>query len=133
MAHIAKGPSAFLGTCALEIQTIGVCYHLIQGECHKGGVRERHGDVLSYKITYKLLRITSTFSERALERLCKPNPTPQGEMEHGDTNWNGMWRTGWDSNPRRSFPLTPLAGERLKPLGHLSTQRVTMLFVSIQG
>ena len=100
---------------------LGVCYHLIQGECHKGVVRERHGDVISYQITYKLLRITSTFSERAFQGLCKPNPTPQGEMEHGDTNWNGIWRTGWDSNPRRSFPLTPLAGERLKPLGHLST------------
>ena len=94
MAHIAKGPGTFLGSCALEIQTIGVRYHFIQGERHKGVVRERHGDVLSYKITYKLLRITSTFSERAFQGLCKPNTTPQGEMERCDTNWNGIWRTG---------------------------------------
>ena len=32
----------------------------------------------------------------------------------------GYWRTGWDSNPRRALTLTPLAGERLQPLGHLS-------------
>ena len=103
MWHIAKGPGTFLGSCALEIQTIGICYHLIQGERHKGIVRERHGNVLSYKITYKLLRITSTFSERAIEGLCKPNPTPQGEMEHGDTNWNGIWRT--DPLPHSSVSL----------------------------
>ncbi len=30
------------------------------------------------------------------------------------------WRRGRDSNPRSGFPLTPLAGERLRPLGHLS-------------
>ena len=31
------------------------------------------------------------------------------------------WRRGRDSNPRRGYkPLTPLAGERLQPLGHLS-------------
>ncbi len=33
----------------------------------------------------------------------------------------GKWRRGWDSNPRWSYqPHTPLAGERLQPLGHLS-------------
>ena len=32
-----------------------------------------------------------------------------------------MWRRRWDSNPRTSFPVTPLAGERLRPLGHVST------------
>ena len=31
------------------------------------------------------------------------------------------WRRGRDSNPRWSYkPHTPLAGERLQPLGHLS-------------
>tara|TARA_Y100001968_G_C18723308_1_gene421153 strand:+ start:108 stop:329 length:222 start_codon:yes stop_codon:yes gene_type:complete len=30
----------------------------------------------------------------ACQGLCKLNPTPQGKMEHGDTNWNGIWRTG---------------------------------------
>ena len=33
----------------------------------------------------------------------------------------GNWRTGRDSNPRDGYPPTPLAGERLRPLGHLST------------
>ena len=30
------------------------------------------------------------------------------------------WRRRRDSNPRGSFPPTPLAGERLRPLGHVS-------------
>src|SRR5690606_4961709 len=30
------------------------------------------------------------------------------------------WRRGWDSNPRGPSEPTPLAGERLRPLGHLS-------------
>lgn len=30
------------------------------------------------------------------------------------------WRRGWDSNPRYHLWYTPLAGERLRPLGHLS-------------
>lgn len=32
----------------------------------------------------------------------------------------GKWRRRWDSNPRDGFPPTPLAGERLRPLGHVS-------------
>jgi hypothetical protein len=31
-----------------------------------------------------------------------------------------LWRRRWDSNPRDGFPSTPLAGERLRPLGHVS-------------
>lgn len=34
----------------------------------------------------------------------------------------GSWRRGWDSNPRYRLRYTPLAGERLRPLGHLSTR-----------
>src|SRR6202035_943665 len=30
------------------------------------------------------------------------------------------WRRERDSNPRRALTLTPLAGVRLRPLGHLS-------------
>ena len=30
------------------------------------------------------------------------------------------WRREWDSNPRKSFPLTRFPSVRLKPLGHLS-------------
>ena len=34
---------------------------------------------------------------------------------------HSKWRWGRDSNPRYSFwPYTPLAGERLQPLGHLT-------------
>ena len=33
------------------------------------------------------------------------------------------WRRRWDSNPRGGFPPTPLAGERLRPLGHVSADR----------
>ncbi len=34
--------------------------------------------------------------------------------------YKGKWRRGRDSNPRDSYPPTPLAGARLQPLGHLS-------------
>lgn len=43
------------------------------------------------------------------------------------------WRTGWDSNPREGCPSTPLAGERLQPLGHLSIYPCIMRFISNQG
>ena len=33
------------------------------------------------------------------------------------------WRRRRDSNPRDGFPSTPLAGERLRPLGHVSAGR----------
>lgn len=35
-------------------------------------------------------------------------------------NENGGWRRRRDSNPRNGLPFTPLAGERLRPLGHVS-------------
>ena len=39
--------------------------------------------------------------------------------DHG--KGNAPWRRGRDSNPRGGdYPPTPLAGERLRPLGHLS-------------
>src|SRR5687767_13024618 len=35
-----------------------------------------------------------------------------------------LWRRRWDSNPRCRFcPHTPLAGEHLRPLGHVSLAR----------
>ena len=34
-------------------------------------------------------------------------------------SWD-LWRRRRDSNPRDGFPPTPLAGERLRPLGHIS-------------
>lgn len=41
--------------------------------------------------------------------------------EIGLRRWEeGKWRRGRDSNPRDGCPSTPLAGERLRPLGHLS-------------
>ena len=39
---------------------------------------------------------------------------------HSGTDPFLFWRRERDSNPRWSFPHTPLAGERLQPLGHLS-------------
>ena len=38
----------------------------------------------------------------------------------------GNWRRRRDSNPRYRFRYTPLAGERLRPLGHLSARGFTM-------
>src|SRR6056297_3263094 len=37
-----------------------------------------------------------------------------------DNNMLNGWRRRRDSNPRDGFPPTPLAGERLRPLGHVS-------------
>ena len=43
-----------------------------------------------------------------------------------------QWRRGRDLNPRRGYkPLTRLAGERLRPLGHLSV-RNSLVFVAIK-
>ena len=39
----------------------------------------------------------------------------------------GWWRRRRDSNPRDPSGPTPLAGERLRPLGHVSAQRSTIL------
>ena len=41
-----------------------------------------------------------------------------------------VWRRVRDSNPRNGFPLTPLAGERLQPLGQLSTFVIYCFFHS---
>ena len=38
-------------------------------------------------------------------------------------NNRNKWRREWDSNPRYDLSYTPLAGERLQPLGHLSIKR----------
>src|SRR5579872_5684555 len=38
-----------------------------------------------------------------------------------------IWRRGWDSNPRSSFPDTRFRGELLQPLGHLSRASVHIL------
>ena len=80
------------------------------------------------------------------EHALRPDPTfaskgspktPVGGIRQGDflgerslaraekrNNISGInryiWRRGRDSNPRDGFPSTPLAGERLRPLGHLS-------------
>ena len=37
-----------------------------------------------------------------------------------------IWRRGRDSNPRWGLTHTPLAGERLQPLGHLSGKRILL-------
>jgi serine/threonine protein kinase/tetratricopeptide (TPR) repeat protein len=37
-----------------------------------------------------------------------------------EANLKTVWRRGWDSNPRLSFPNTRFRGELLQPLGHLS-------------
>ena len=44
-----------------------------------------------------------------------------------------MWRRGRDSNPRDGSPPTPLAGARLRPLGHLSKAAVTGFAPGGQG
>ena len=46
---------------------------------------------------------------------------------------NGKWRRRRDSNPRDDSSPTPLAGERLRPLGHVSADRFNYLFRQGQG
>ena len=41
----------------------------------------------------------------------------------GVRRYERRWRRRWDSNPRYPSGYTPLAGERLRPLGHLSVTR----------
>ena len=41
------------------------------------------------------------------------------------------WRRRRDSNPRDGFPPTPLAGERLRPLGHVSTDAYSQANIGI--
>src|SRR5579862_2798419 len=42
-------------------------------------------------------------------------------MEIANINWlTYVWRRGWDSNPRLSFPNTRFPSVLLQPLGHLS-------------
>ena len=43
----------------------------------------------------------------------------QAQIAAEGIDWGG-WRRRRDSNPRDGFPPTPLAGERLRPLGHVS-------------
>ena len=45
----------------------------------------------------------------------------------------GLWRRGWDLNPRGDFSPTPLAGARLRPLGHLSAAPYTGQAIWKQG
>src|ERR1700732_5211049 len=45
----------------------------------------------------------------------------------------GYWRRERDSNPRRALTLTPLAGVRLRPLGHLSAPWETLVSACLAG
>ena len=55
-------------------------------------------------------------------RKQRKNPASAGSGEHFR---EGKWRRRWDSNPRDPFGSTPLAGERLRPLGHVSADPST--------
>ena len=50
-------------------------------------------------------------------RKQRENPAVAGS---GERFRRGKWRRRWDSNPRGALTPTPLAGERLRPLGHVS-------------
>ena len=44
-----------------------------------------------------------------------------------------VWRRGWDSNPRSSFPDTRFPSVLLKPLGHLSLRGNTISVAQTSG
>ena len=48
----------------------------------------------------------------------RKNPAAAGSRERFR---RGKWRRGWDRTHDTRLTYTPLAGERLQPLGHLST------------
>ena len=56
-------------------------------------------------------------------------PTARFVAEYSiQLSYGCKWRWGGDSNPGCSFwPHTPLAGERLQPLGHLTTRLLRVL------
>lgn len=39
-------------------------------------------------------------------------------------SWRGLWRRGWDSNPRYGYPYTAFRVRRIRPLCHLSARDV---------
>ena len=41
-------------------------------------------------------------------------------MSTGNIGASVIWQRRWDSNPRDPFGPIPLAGGRLRPLGHVS-------------
>jgi hypothetical protein len=90
-----------------------------------------------------LPRASGIFAPVALRVLARPHPVVDGF--HGSSAWNcslilsklyhdcttmsitidrrafrKLWRRGWDSNPRLSFPNTRFRGELFRPLRHLS-------------
>jgi hypothetical protein len=56
-----------------------------------------------------------------------PKPTFKSNLE----SMGDIWRRGRDSNPRYHSWYTPLAGERLQPLGHLSVSCFLSIFADL--
>lgn len=63
-------------------------------------------------------------------RKQRKNPAAAGS---GERFRGGKWRRRWDSNPRDPFGPTPLAGERLRPLGHVSVASFNDVVAAPQG
>ena len=80
------------------------------------------------RLPTRLPRMLQTFphpissSEANAETLLLPIETNEksGGTGRGERLSESRWRRRRDSNPRDGFPSTPLAGERLRPLGHVS-------------
>ncbi len=47
--------------------------------------------------------------------------------------YSEVWRRGWDSNPRLSFPNTRFPSVLLKPLGHLSVEGAVKSLAKLNG
>ena len=58
---------------------------------------------------------------RAGRNVCRAHMSVNTRLQENISYNRVLWRRERDSNPRWSYkPHTPLAGERLQPLGHLS-------------
>jgi hypothetical protein len=86
-------------------------------------------DRLELGVGHDLLDKVMPDWERRKQRLDSAQPLPHNPRKQrknpaaagsGERFREGKWRRRRDSNPRDGFPPTPLAGERLRPLGHVS-------------
>jgi hypothetical protein len=100
----------------------------------EGGIRT-HGSFHYTRFPSVRLKPLGHLSQNPTARLRLPPSGPQGAPKRDAQRAKGSrsgvvaasarpgpqsWRRGWDSNPRWALTHTPLAGERLQPLGHLS-------------
>ena len=94
-------------------------------------VMRRGAPELHQSIRSRFISAARRAGRAAPERWWTPSrPTQQNNQTVSAPRRRGQrqrWRRRRDSNPRDGFPPTPLAGERLRPLGHVSADRSSVI------